>query len=57
MTAGEQVYAANCSSCHGEIGETLTLFGAPSHADDGHTGTTQIGTCLSGSWTARRSHR
>jgi mono/diheme cytochrome c family protein len=37
ITAGEQVYAGNCSSCHGEIGETLTLLGAPSHAEEGHT--------------------
>ena len=35
--AGEQLYAANCATCHGVVGETLTLLGAPSHAEDGHT--------------------
>ena len=35
--AGEQLYAANCATCHGVVGETLTLLGALSHAEDGHT--------------------
>jgi mono/diheme cytochrome c family protein len=37
VRTGEGVYAANCATCHGVIGETPTLLGAPSHAEDGHT--------------------
>ncbi|HIK98911.1 MAG TPA: cytochrome c [Dehalococcoidia bacterium] len=34
---GEQLYVANCATCHGVVGETTTLLGAPSHAEGGHT--------------------
>ena len=37
VAVGEQVYATNCAVCHGQIGETPILPGAPSHAEDGHT--------------------
>ena len=37
VVIGEQVYATNCTVCHGEIGSAPTLPGAPSHAEDGHT--------------------
>ena len=37
VAVGEQVYATNCTVCHGEIGAVPTLPGAPSHAEDGHT--------------------
>lgn len=37
VAVGEQVYAVNCTACHGQIGEPPTLPGAPSHAEDGHT--------------------
>jgi mono/diheme cytochrome c family protein len=35
--ADEQLYVTNCATCHGVAGETSTLLGAPSHAEDGHT--------------------
>ncbi len=37
VAMGEQVYATNCTACHGEVGVGATLPGAPSHAEDGHT--------------------
>ena len=37
VATGEGVYATNCATCHGMVGETPTLLGAPSHAEDGHT--------------------
>lgn len=37
VTVGEQVYAVNCSQCHGQIGSSPALPGSPSHAEDGHT--------------------
>ena len=37
VAVGQQVYAINCTACHGDIGSAPTLPGAPSHAEDGHT--------------------
>ena len=37
VAVGEQLYATNCTVCHGQVGESPTLPGAPSHAEDGHT--------------------
>jgi len=37
IATGEKVYITNCATCHGTVGETPTLLGAPSHAEDGHT--------------------
>jgi mono/diheme cytochrome c family protein len=37
VAVGEQVYARNCTMCHGEVGAGATLPGSPSHAEDGHT--------------------
>jgi mono/diheme cytochrome c family protein len=37
VATGEGVYATNCATCHGMVGETPALLGAPSHAEDGHT--------------------
>lgn len=37
VSVGQQIYATNCTTCHGQIGERPPLPGTPSHAEDGHT--------------------
>jgi mono/diheme cytochrome c family protein len=37
VSAGENIYARNCSSCHGPVNGRPTLPGAPAHGDAGHT--------------------
>ncbi len=37
VAAGEQVYAANCATCHGEVSGPPALPGSPPHGEDGHT--------------------
>ncbi|MGY8880878.1 MAG: c-type cytochrome [Dehalococcoidia bacterium] len=37
IQAGESLYAANCSACHGPVSGPTVLDSAPIHSDAGHT--------------------
>ena len=37
VSAGEEIYAQNCASCHGPVQGPVVLAAAPVHGDAGHT--------------------